>query len=74
MNELISWTMEKTEVLSAKSFAVDEILWLRSFIYVRKKSGPKIDPWGTSASIGDEEDAWPFKRMRWYQYHLKNSQ
>ena len=53
MNELISWTMEKTEVLSAKSFAVDERLWLRSFIYVRKKSGPKIDPRGTSASIGD---------------------
>ena len=66
MDELISWTMEKTEVSSANSFAVDERLWLRSFIYIRKKSGPKTDPWGTPASIGDQEDSWPFKRTHWY--------
>ena len=52
MDESISWTMEKTEVSSANSFAVDERLWLRSFIYIRKKSGPKTDPSGTPASIG----------------------
>ena len=28
-------------------------------------SGPKIEPWGTPASIGDHEDAWPFKRTHW---------
>ena len=61
MDESISWTTEKTEVSSANSFAVDERFWLRSFIYVRKKSSPKTDPWGTSASIGDQEDSWPFK-------------
>ena len=34
----------------------------QSIKYIRKKSGPKIDPWGTPASIGDHEDAWSFKR------------
>ena len=55
MDESISWTMEKTEVSSANSLA--DYLWLRSFMYIRKKSGPKIDPWGIPASIGDQEDA-----------------
>ena len=66
MDELISWTIEKTEVSSASSLAVDERLWLKSFMYIRKKSDPKIDPWGTPASTGDQEDTWPFKRTRWY--------
>ena len=38
MDESISSTMEKTELSSANSFAVDERLWLRSFMYIRKKS------------------------------------
>ena len=53
------------EVSSANSLAVDERLWLWSFMYIRKKS-PTIDPWGTPASPGDQGDAWPFKRTRWY--------
>ena len=73
MDESISWTMEKTEVSSANSLAVDERLWLKSFIYIRKKSGPKIDPWGTPASSGHQEDAWTFKRTCWY-LPLKKSQ
>ena len=66
MVESISWTMEKTEASSVNSLTVDERLWLKSFMYIRKKSGPKIDHWGTPASTGDQEDAWPFKRTRWY--------
>ena len=73
MDELISWTMEKTEVSSANILAVDERLWLKSFMYIRKKSCPKIDPWGTPPSTGDQEDAWPFKRMRWYLLLIKLS-
>ena len=61
------------EVSSANSLAVDERLWLWSFMYIRKNSGPKIDPWGTPASIGDQEDSWPFKRMCWF-LPCKNSQ
>ena len=66
MDESRSWTMEKTEVSLADSFAVDERLWLRSFMYTRNTSGPKIDSWGTPPSISDQEDAWPFKRTSWY--------
>ena len=25
-----------------------------------------MDPWGTPASIGDQEDARPFRRTHWY--------
>ena len=66
MDWSISWTMKKAELPSANSLVVDERLWLRSFMYIRKKSGPKIDPWGTSGSTGDQEDAWPFIRTHWY--------
>ena len=54
-------TMEKTEVPSANSLTVDERLWRKLFMFIRKMNDPKIDPWGTPASIGDQEDAWPFK-------------
>ena len=53
--------MEKIEVSSVNSFTVDERLCFRSFMYIRKMSGPKIDPWATPANIGDQEDAWPFR-------------
>ena len=55
----------KIDLSSASSFTVDERLLLRSFMYIRKNSGPKIQPWGTPASIGDHEDTWPFKRLCW---------
>ena len=58
--------MEKIDVSSANSFTVDERL-LPRLIYIRKNSGPKLEPWGISASIGDHEDAWPFKRTLWNQ-------
>ena len=41
---------------SANSFTVDERLLSRSFVYIRKDSGPKIEPSGTLASIVDHED------------------
>ena len=34
-------------------------------MHIRKKSGPKIEPLGTPASIGDHEDVWSLKRTRW---------
>ena len=43
-----------------------ELDHLYIYIYIRKKSVPKTDPWGTPASIGDQEDSWPFKRTHWY--------
>ena len=49
--------MEKIDVLSTNSFKVDKRLLPRSFMYIRKSSGPEIEPWDTPASIGDHEDA-----------------
>ena len=57
--------MEKRDASSANSFTVDEGLLPRSFLYIRKNSGPKKEPWGTPASIDHHEDAWPFKRTDW---------
>ena len=37
------------------SLTVDERFWLESFMYIRNKSGPKIDPWGTTANTDDQE-------------------
>ena len=34
----------KIDLSSASSFKVDERLLLRSFMYIRKNSGPKIEP------------------------------
>ena len=45
MDGFISWTIGEIGLSSANSCAVDERLGLRSFMYIRKESGP----------IGDEE-------------------
>ena len=54
--------MEKIYVSSAYCFAVDERLLFRSFMHIRKNSGPKTEPWDIAANIGDHKDAWPLKR------------
>ena len=42
----MSFTTEKNEVSSAKSlsFAGEERLLLRSFMYIKKRRDPKMDP------------------------------
>ena len=57
--------MKKINVSSANSFTVDEIFLPRSFMYIRKNSVSKREPWGAPASIDDHEDVWPFKRTHW---------
>ena len=56
--KLTSFTIEKREVSSAKGFAVEEKLLLRSFIYIKKRRGPKMDPWGTLAVTGSQSRWW----------------
>ena len=36
-----------------------------SFINKMKRSGPRIDPWGTSERTGNQSAAWPSKTTRW---------
>ena len=40
-----------------------------SFIYNKKKSGPRIDPWGTPHLISLEDDWIPLYSTNWYIYH-----
>ena len=57
--------MGKIDLSSANSFTLDERLLRRLFMYIRKNSGPEVEPWGTPASIGDHVVTWPFKRAYW---------
>ena len=50
---LLLCTTESTEVSSAKSFTVDSMFSDKSFMYIRKRSGPRIDPCGTPAFTGN---------------------
>ena len=42
-----SYTVEDNDVSSANSFTVDSKFSGRSFMYIRKSNGPKIEPCGT---------------------------
>ena len=48
-----SCTTEKMDISSAKSFVIDDKFLLRSLIYIKKKRGPKMEPFRTSAIIGN---------------------
>ena len=54
--------MEKIDASPANSFTVDERLLPRSFMYIRKNSGPKTEYWGTPASFGDHKDTWTLRK------------
>ena len=41
------------DVLSAKSFVIDDKFLLRSLIFIKKKRGPKMEPCRTPAIIGN---------------------
>ena len=46
-DKVISWTTENREVSSANSLGFEIKLSERSLINIKKKRGPRIDPWGT---------------------------
>ena len=53
---LLLCTTENREVSSAKSFTVDSMFSDKSFMYIRKRSGPRIDPCGTPAFTGNHSE------------------
>ena len=55
----------KRDVSSAKSLAFDFKPSGKSFMKIRKRSGPRIDPCGTPARIGLHVEVWPFKTTLW---------
>ena len=50
---------------SANSLAVDCKLSGRSFMYIRKSNGLKIESCGTSASTDDQLEHWPLRTICW---------
>ena len=44
---------------SAKRRTDDLILSGRSLINIKKRTGPKTDPWGTPDKTGTGSEAWP---------------
>ena len=55
---LLLCTTENREVSSAKSFTVDSMFSNKSFMYIRKGSGPRIGPCGTPAFTGNHFEVW----------------
>ena len=51
---------------SAKSLVVHDNPHLRSLIYIKKKKGPRADPWWTPAKTSAQDEDWPFKTTLWY--------
>ena len=61
--EFGSCTIVKSEVSSAKSFTLQLKFSVKSFMYIKKKRGPKIEPCGTPAEIFLQLEDCPFKTV-----------
>ena len=46
---------------SANNFAFDEMPLARSFIYIKNRSGPSMEPWGTPSLTSDQEEVCPLR-------------
>ena len=46
---------------SANNFAFDERPSARSFIYIKNRSGPSMEPWGTPALTSAQEEVCPLR-------------
>ena len=57
--------MVKRDVSSANSFALDFNSLGKSLMYIRKRSGPSIDPRGTPAKTGYHDEACSFNNTLW---------
>ena len=68
---LLLCTTENREVSSTKSFTVDSMFSGKSFMYIRKKSEPRIDPCGTPALTGNHFEVWPLSNTLWNLFDKK---
>ena len=60
-DKCLSFITEKSDVSFANSLGFEIKLPGKSFIYIKKSSGPRNEPWGTPASIFAHFEWWPFK-------------
>ena len=61
--ECLSFIYEKSDVSSANSVGFEIKFAGKSYIYMKKISGPKIEPWGTPAG---------HLKLLFVYYHLEN--
>ena len=54
-------TIENKEVSSANNLTFDFRSVAKSFMYIKKKRGPKIDPCGTPARIHSQSEVFPLR-------------
>ena len=64
---ILSLDLFRTDASSTKRVMSDSIFSVISLIYIKKRSGPSIEPWGTPAMTGSDDDALPFKTTYWVQ-------
>ena len=60
-DKCLSFITENSDASSANSLEFEIKLPVMSFMYIKKSSGPRIEPWGTPASIFAHFECWPFK-------------
>ena len=66
------WKTENNEVTSANSSAFDDKPLVRSFTYIRKRTGPNTEPWGTPALTSAQGSSFP-SSTTFYFLFLKNA-
>ena len=65
-------TTENSDVSSANSFALDAKSSNKSFMYIRKSNGPRIEACGTPASIAVDEEYCPFRTTLCFPWYNKS--
>ena len=63
-----SYSVEAKNVSSANTFNADCKLSGKSFMYISKSNGPKIEPCGSPSSTDYQLEHWPLSTSRWNQW------
>ena len=52
---------EKSDLSSANNLGFETEFAGKSFMYIKKSNGPRIEPWGTPASTFVHVEYWPLR-------------
>ena len=64
----MKWIVEKIDMSSAKSFAFEMIPSEWSLMYIKKRRGPRIEPWETPTIILAHLNDWPVMKLLGFRY------
>ena len=57
---------ERSDALSANNLGFENKFSGKSFIYIKKSNGPRIEPWGTSASAFVHVEYWSLRTTLYF--------